>query len=460
MTALRSMSQRTLNRRSFVAGCSAAIAALAGARVTDLAFAMPAAGLNGADVIVSVFLRGGIDGLNFCVPYFEDLYYQYRPDLRIQTPGKLNGLLDLDGRFGLHPSAAGLHGLFQSQKLAIVHATGLTDPTRSHFDAMAMMERGTPGAKTLGTGWLSRHLQAATVSNGEIGAMVASQAVPTSLLGTLNVAAVGGTGGLDYDGHWSQVEAQRGAIRKMYDGSTWIQQSGSAALDIVDQLNLGAAGNYTPQFGAVYPTNQFGNALQAIAQMIKLQIGLQVAAVDYGGWDTHENQGNNGQGQYAALIQGLSQGLTAFYTDLTNYVNSLTVVVMSEFGRNVRENGSDGTDHGHGNIMLVLGGGINGGKVYADWPGLQLEQLDERQDLKITTDYRTVLGEVVMRRLKNPRLNDVFPNGPAYTPLGLAQGADQTIPPASTNPGTVDPTPEPPASPKIFLPVSTRNAGQ
>lgn len=437
-----------LSRRTFLAGCSLAIAEMSGARLTDLAFAAPSAGLNGADVLVSVFLRGGVDGLNLCVPYFEDLYSQYRPDLRVRTPGQANGVLDLDGKFGLHPSASGLHGLYQSGKLAVVHATGLTDPTRSHFDAMAMMERGIPGNKTLGTGWLSRHLQSATVMSGEIGAMVASNSVPTSLLGALGVAAVSGVGGLDYSGHWSQVEAQRLAMRRMYDGSTWIQKSGSQALDIVDQIAL-AGGGYTAQFGAVYPGNSFGSALQAIAQLVKLQVGLQVAAIDLGGWDTHENQGTNGQGQFAGLVGTLSQGLTALYTDLTNHVNSLTVVVMSEFGRRVRQNGSIGTDHGHGNIMLVLGGGINGGRVYTAWPGLAEEQLDERQDLKITTDYRQVLGEIVMRRLKNPRLLDVFPNGPAYAPLGLAQGADLEVPPPSTR---IPPT----SVEAVYIPVASR----
>ena len=438
----------SLSRRGFLAGCSAAIAALSGARLTDLAFAAPHASAHGGDVLVSVFLRGGLDGLNLCVPYFEDLYYQYRPDIHVRPPGRPNGALDLDGQFGLHPAANELHTLFQAGKLAIVHATGLPDPTRSHFDAMAMMERGTPGVKTLGTGWLTRHLQSATIGTGEVGAMVASNLVPTSLLGALNVAAVPRAGGLDYWGEWSQVEAQRLALRRMYDGSTWVQRFGSQALDIVDQVAFASSG-YTPEFGAVYPGNAFGDALQAVAQLIKLEIGLRVAAVDLGGWDTHENQGNNGQGQFAALVKTLSQGLTAFYTDLTRHVGSLTVVVMSEFGRRARENGSDGTDHGHGNVMLVLGGGINGGKVYTKWPGLREEQLDERQDLRITTDYRQVLGEVVMRRLRNPRLADVFPGGPAYAPLGLAQGDDQPVPaPASTVP--------PPTTAAVYIPLASR----
>ncbi|MCS6803107.1 MAG: DUF1501 domain-containing protein [Chloroflexota bacterium] len=438
----------SLSRRTFLAGCSAAIAAMSGARLTDLVFAAPSSASAGADVLVSIFLRGGLDGLNLCIPYFEDRYYQYRPDIRVRPPGRPNGALDLDGRFGLHPAANELHTLYQAGKLAIVHATGLTDPTRSHFDAMAMMERGTPGNKTLGTGWLTRHLRSTAGTAGEIRALAASNLVPTSLLGALHVAAVPRTGGLDYWGEWSQVEAQRLALRRMYDGSTWIQQSGTQALDIIDQIAFAGA-SYTPQFGAVYPGNGFGDALQAVAQLIKLQIGLQVAAVDLGGWDTHEHQGNDGQGQFAALVDTLSQGLTAFYTDLTNYVNSLTIVVMSEFGRRVRENGSEGTDHGHGNVMLVLGGGINGGKVYGTWPGLAEDQLDERQDLRITTDYRQVLGEIIMRRLKNPRLADVFPGMPPYAPLGLAQGTDLPIPPPSLS---LPPT----AAESVFIPVASR----
>lgn len=439
------------SRRTFLTGCSAAIAALSGARLTDLVFAAPTSAPSGADVLVSVFLRGGIDGLNLCIPYFEDRYYQYRPGIRVRPPGQPNGALDLDGRFGLHPAANELHTLYHAGKLAIVHATGLTDPTRSHFDAMAMMERGTPGNKTLGTGWLTRHLWSTAGATGELNAMVASNLVPTSLLGAINVAAVPNVGGLDYWGEWAHVEAQRLAMRRMYDGSTWIQQAGTQALDIVDQIAFASA-NYRPEFGAVYPGDAFGSALQAVAQLVKLQLGLRVAAVDLGGWDTHENQGDNGQGQFAALVDTLSQGLTAFYTDLTNYAHSLTVVVMSEFGRRVRENGSSGTDHGHGNVMLVLGGRINGGRVYTTWPGLAEDQLDERQDLRITTDYRQVLGEIVMRRLQNPRLADVFPGMPTYAPLGLAQGTDQPIPPPSSS--------LPPAAAEtVFIPVASRWSG-
>lgn len=447
-----------ISRRGFLIGCSAAIAALSGSRITDVAFG--ASGPQG-DILVNIFLRGGIDGLNFVVPYGDPFYAAGRKGIRVAEPGKTRGALNLNGFFGLHPSAAPLLELFQANKLALITATGLPDPTRSHFDAMAMMERGTPGSKTINTGWIARHLMSASYTNQEIPALVTDGQIPTSLIGFDNVASLSSGSGFDYTGDYREVDAQRRSIRQLYTGSHWMQEAGSQALDVVDRLDAATPGTYTPEFGAQYPNSSFGNALKTVAQLAKQSLGLQVASIDFGGWDTHENEGDDGQGYYAGQISTLAAGLHAFYTDLTNYANRLTVVVMSEFGRRVNQNTSGGTDHGHGNFMLVLGGGINGG-LYGTWPGLATENLDEGKDLAITTDYRQVLGEVIMRRLQNPRLLDVFPKMPGYTPLGLAQGTDLAIPaPSAPTPGAGSGTGSGQVgsnggSTSIYIPVSAR----
>jgi uncharacterized protein (DUF1501 family) len=448
----------TISRRRFLVGCSGAIAALSGAWVSHLAFADPAAAASDSDILVSIFLRGGIDGLNLVVPHGDPNYAANRPTLRVAQPGRTRGALDLDGFFGLHPAASPLLTVWNAKQLAIVHATGLTDPTRSHFDAMAMMERGTPGNKSLTTGWITRHLVTAGASDPTGGtnaltALTTSANLPDSVLGLRETAAVPSFQALDYSGHWDQIDFQRVAVRELYGGDHWIQRAGAQALDVVDRVVARAPGQYTPANGARYPAGSFGQSLQVVAQAIKLQLGLRVACVDFGGWDTHEEQGADGEGVFASLVGALAGGLSAFLTDLADWSGRLTVVVMSEFGRQLRENQSKGTDHGHGNVMLVLGGGITGG-IYGRWPSLQREALFEQQDLAITTDYRQVVGEVVMRRLKNPRLADVFPGMLAYAPLGLAKGTDLPIPPPTIS------APSQPApvldGPPVYIPIAHR----
>jgi uncharacterized protein (DUF1501 family) len=407
------------------------MAALAGARITNLAFAAPEA-LSGAaaaaDILVLVFLRGGVDGLNLIVPYGDANYAINRPDIRIRAPGQTRGALDLNGFFGLHPAATHLRELYTGGALAIVHAVGLTDSTRSHFDAMSMLERGTPGNTTTATGWLTRHLAAVTgIAGTDIPVIAAQSASPDSLLGYTNTAAISSLSGLEYSGAWDQIDFQRLALRTMYAGTSWLYQAGIQALDVSDRIALADLSSYTPEFGAVYPGGSFGDSLKLIAQMIKKGLGVRLATVDLGGWDTHQDQGNDGQGNFAGLVTTLSQGLHACYTDLTNYANRMTWVVMSEFGRRLAQNESDGTDHGHGGVMLVLGGNVNKG-IYGQWPGLATDALDEKRDLAITTDYRRVLSEIVMRRLMNPNLSVVFPGFTGYQPLNVVKGTDAGAP--------------------------------
>ena len=420
-----------MTRRTFLAGCSAAVAAMAGARLNRVVFGSPEQEPN-QDILIVVFLRGGCDVLSLVTPiagadrgYFETA----RPDLQFPV----NQALPLNAQFGLHPSAVGLHTLFGANQLAIVQAAGMDEDTRSHFDAMAYMELGTPGNKSTTTGWLARHLSSA--DNLPVSMMMpafsAGSAQPTAFLGDNDVAALDDVDSFKLNtGPWEWRSAQRLALRHLYNGGNQLQLAGTKALDTVDIIETQAGGGYTPSNGAVYPDSDFGDQLQLVAQMIKLQLGLQAVSIDLGGWDTHEGQANSDpiDGYFADLTANLSDGLTALYTDLDgsgsqDYMQRTTVVVMSEFGRRLRENGNRGTDHGHGGMMLALGGKVNGG-LYGVWPGLAPNQLYDGADLAVTTDYRQLLSEILIRRLANPRLGVIFPGYTNYMPLGIMQGVD------------------------------------
>jgi uncharacterized protein (DUF1501 family) len=415
-------------RRGFMIGCSAAIASMTGG-LSFTAFGAAEAEPN-QDILVVVFLRGGMDGLNVVPPKGgsdRGFYEEKRPNIQIPT----SSLLSLDDRFGLHPAAAALHDLYQDKRVAIIHAAGLTSDTRSHFDAMQYMELGTPDKKVSASGWLTRHLQTASNLPAEIimPAMAAGSLQPTSLAGSLEAIGMRSPDDFSLDGNWYYGDWQRQALRQMYTGTSWLHESGIKTLNALDVIEWSNPGTYTPENGATYPNNGFGRDLQSVAQMIKMQLGLRIVTVDLGGWDTHEWQGDNGEGYFSNQIGQLSDGLAAFYTDLTNHngtdhTKRLTVVVMSEFGRSFSQNASHGTDHGHGNVMIVMGGTVNGGKVYGQWPGLATDQLYDRRDLQITTDYRRVLSEILIRRLGNPNLGTIFPNYSDYAPLGILQGSD------------------------------------
>lgn len=454
-------------RRGFMVGCSAAIASFAGG-LSYTAFGSTAAEPN-QEIALVVFLRGGMDGLNFAPPIAgpdRGHYEAKRKEIAVPVTGA-NAALPLNDLIGLHPAAAPLFDLYQAKHLAVVHAAGLTSDTRSHFDAMQYMELGTPGNKSSTTGWLTRHLLTAGNLPPEIimPAMATGSLQPTSLLGSRESIGMNSPDDFNFNGNWRYGDWQRASLRTMYAGASWLHQAGLQTLNAIDVVEQAAPDSYTPGNGAVYPGGSFGDSLQTVAQIIKMQLGLRVATVDLGGWDTHEYQGEDGGGYFASRIAELAKGLAAFYTDMSNdggvdHTKRITMVVMSEFGRSFLENASRGTDHGHGNVMLVLGGSVNGGTVYGDWPGLAPEQLYDRRDLAITTDYRRVLSELLIRRLGNPNLGTIFPGYSGYTPSGILQGAD--LAPVYTPVGT--PTPEPGATPaplpagsyRLYIPAALR----
>ena len=417
-----------ISRRGFMVGCSAAIAGLAGSRFNSLAFADAGSGTD--EVLVVLFLRGGMDGLTLLPPIGgadRGHYEAARPQLAVPVTGP-DAALPLAGQFGLHPSAAPLLDLYQDGRLAIVQAAGLDEANRSHFESMEFMELGTPGVATTPTGWLTRHLQTSDC-------LPAEAIMPTLAMGDLQQASLRG----DYEavnlhspgsfnlhsGPWRWRPSQRTALRSLYQGGdSLLHATGSQALDAVDVIELYVTDDYTPANGAAYPSTGFGDHLRVIAQMVKLDLGLSVATLDLGGWDTHA-----GQSYYLpVLLDELSRGLSAFFTDLdgggsNDHTQRLTVVVQSEFGRRFVENADDGTDHGHGNVMMVLSGNANGG-LHGSWPGLGPGELFEGVDLEVTTDYRRILSEVLIRRLGNNKLGLVFPGYSDYSPLGVVAGED------------------------------------
>ncbi len=422
-----------VSRRGFLVGCSSAIAAMAGGSVGQLLFAPTSAEAAGSDILVVLFLRGGCDALSLVAPTNDSDYNALRPQLRLRDSGDDRALLlknPADGAagFGLHSKAAPLKEIYDSNNLAIVHACGLTNGTRSHFDAMDYIERGTPESKNTATGWLTRHLTVMR-PDGIIPAAASSAEIPTSLLTSTYAAAIGGSvNDFRLGGHWKYGKQINGVLETLYNGGdSSVHRAGQGtlqALSLVDsRLPKDNDGNplpYTPAGNADYPDGSLGESLQTIAQLIKLDVGLQVATVDFGGWDTHDAQTY----VFPRRVEELARALAAFYNDTATYRSRLTVVVMSEFGRRLRENNNGGTDHGHGGVMLLLGGNVNGGRMHGVWPGLASEQLDRGVDLRVATDYRQVLSEVLVRRTGNADLGVVFPGLASYDPLGVVQGND------------------------------------
>lgn len=408
-----------VSRREFVGGSALAGAALitAPAWLPRASFARTLPG-GPRDVLVHVYLRGAADGLSIVPPVGDPEYYLRRPTLSIPQPGQSNGATPLPGTslFALAPSAAPLLTPFQAGKLLVVHATGLVDPSRSHFDAQKYMELGTTSAfaSQVTTGWIGRHLAtSAPVGNGLLRGMALQDGLPTALVGGPAALPIKDPDGFDLLGQASTQAARRARITNMYAGEPApLGPAATATFGTIDLLAGVSFTGYVPANGAVYPTSTFGNQLKWTATMIKAGIGLETVSIDIGGWDLHAQLGPL-TGTMATKTNDLARALEAFYLDLsTTHLDQVTLVVMSEFGRRASENASSGTDHGHGNCMLVLGGHVAGGQVLANWPGLAPSQLDNG-DLAITIDHRDILAEIVLNRLGNTNLGAVFPN---YTP--------------------------------------------
>ena len=371
------------------------------------------AAANGKKLVV-LFQRGAADGLNIVVPYQEKNYYAMRPTIAIQQ----KDVLDLDGQFGLHPAMAAFKPLYEQGHLAVVHAAGSPDMSRSHFDAQDFMESGTPGVKATQDGWLNRALLVGPAPNGPGGKPSAFRAValgtqvPRTLQGKVPAIAVSNLADFSVGGKGPQTSAISNAFEAMYDQSSdaVLHGTGQETFEAVKMLKAADPAKYVPAAGAVYPNSPFGNSLKQIAQLLKAKLGVEAAFSDIGGWDTHQNQGA-ATGQLANRLTEFANGIAAFWKDMGAEAETITLVTMSEFGRTARQNGTGGTDHGHANVMFVLGGSVRGGKVYGKWPGLGDGQLNEGRDLTVTTDFRRVLGEAAYKTLGAKNLATVFPGG-------------------------------------------------
>jgi uncharacterized protein (DUF1501 family) len=409
-----------ISRRVFLKDGGLALVSL-GFAPQFLARAVAASETSKRKVLVTIFQRGAVDGLNMIVPFAERDYYASRPSIAIARPGTSpDAAVDLDGFFGIHPRMAALKLLFDTRQLAIVHACGSPDGTRSHFDAQDYMETATPGVKSTPDGWLNRYLHAKEHEKATpFRAVAMAQQLPRALQGLAPALAIGQIGqfGIRAGQSTDMVQASFEAEYAAAAGSV-LNRTGRDAFNAVRMLKEADPTRYAPANGAIYPRSPYGEALKQIAQLIKADVGLEVAFAETGDWDHHAQEG----GANGLLANRLAGGIAALVRDLGDRMNDVMVLTMSEFGRTVAENGNRGTDHGHGNAMMIIGGGVRGGKVYGKWPGLAREQRHEGRDLAVTTDFRTVFAEVAGGHLGLTNTAHVFPGFKGPVALG-AMGA-------------------------------------
>jgi uncharacterized protein (DUF1501 family) len=395
-----------VSRRDFLKSAGLALSSLAmPSFLVRTALAQKSAG-RGKDhpVIIAIFQRGAADGISMVVPFGDKSYYSLRPQIAIAEPLR-NGderVLDLDGFFGLHPALSSLKPIYDENSLAVVHAVGSPDNTRSHFDAQDYMESGTPGLRGTTDGWLNRYLQ----GNPEGGdtsfrAVAISANLPRALMGAAPATAMQRIANFGIHGGSATPE-----IEELF-ADTYKE-----TFNAVKMLRSATSGEYVPAPGAQYPNSPFGKALQQIAQLVKSEVGMEVAFTDVGGWDTHANQGN-ARGQLANRLRDFGDSLAALYRDLGDRMQNVVILTMTEFGRAIRQNGSGGTDHGHASCLFIAGGTVKGGKVYGRWPGLAPEQLYEGRDLALTTDFRNVFAEILVKHMGAKDVVKVFPG---FTP--------------------------------------------
>jgi len=394
-----------LSRRIFLKHGGLALVSL-GFAPSFLTRTAAAAGVARQKTLIAIFQRGAMDGLNAVVPFADAAYYRERPSIAIARPGADDeAAIDLDGHFGLHPRLAPLHRFYRTRQLAIVHACGSPDSTRSHFDAQDYLETATPGVKGTEDGWLNRYLQVRAAERQSAFRGVAltprmpralNGPAPTLAMTTLDQFDVRGPAGASFE---AQYAAAADAV---------LNGTGRNTFEAIRALKAADPGQYQPVRGAEYPRSDYGQALRQIAQLVKADVGLEVAFAESEGWDHHVNEGG-ATGQLAIRLDDFSRGIAALATDLGDRLEDTVILTMSEFGRAVAENGNRGTDHGHGNAMMVLGGPVRGGRVYGRWPGLRPEQRFDGRDLEVTTDFRDVFGEVVVRHMGIADPRTIFP---------------------------------------------------
>jgi uncharacterized protein (DUF1501 family) len=378
-------------------------------------------------VLIAVFQRGAVDGLSMIVPHGERAYYDSRSTIAIQRPsvGNPDTAIDLDGFFGFHPALKPLEPLWNARRLAVIHACGSPHATRSHFDAQDYMEAGSPGIKTTPDGWLARVLRARPLKGpSPLRGVALGARLPRSLRGDKEALAFSDLSEFDVKSDGQRIpgalDARRG-FEALYEqgAQDLLYGTGREAFEAMKILKAANPQRLTPANGAEYPRGRFGDSLRQIAQLIKANVGLEVAFTDLGGWDTHVHQGNE-TGPLRDRLNELAQGFAALDRDLGDGMADVVVLTMSEFGRTIRENGSGGTDHGHGTAMLLLGGPVRGGKVYGAWPGLEREQLFDGRDLAVTADFRHLFSEIAVRHLSVPEGAPLFPG--SATPAGKYLG--------------------------------------
>lgn len=399
-----------LLRREFLK--AAGIGTLAFAAAPQIAFAN---GARNTDTLVTIFLRGGLDGLAAVAPYTENEYYSRRPTIAVARAGQNNGAIDLDGRYGLHPALAPLKRHWDSGALGIVHAVGLSTPSRSHFDAQDFMERAWMQQGGIGTGWMNRHLQAgASASDPTFRAVAIGRAVPRSSAGPAPVVALTSPNSYQLSTTTMRGPQLSAAVQQAFVGPSMLDSAGGRVFGAMAELASNPAVNAMPENGASYPNTPFGGYLRTLAALIKAGIGVEAASADIGGWDSHRNQ----VADLNRLLDELARALDAFATDLGPRMANVSVVTMTEFGRKAFENASQGTDHGRGSVMFALGGGVVGQQVLTDWPSLREDALDGG-DLRVTIDYRAVLAEWLSKRGGATAVDAIFPSFTGRATSGL-----------------------------------------
>lgn len=409
--------KKAFSRRDFHRmACTTATIPLLGSQISFAANRKDAAD---RDVVVVVFQRGAMDGLNAVVPYTENDYYSRRPTIAVPAPGAgVDAAIPLDDQFALNPALAPFKELYDAGEMAVVHAAGLTTPSRSHFDAQDFMERAWLAQGGVLDGWLNRYLGGLESSDVTFRGVGMGTAVSRSLSGAAPVVGMSSIEDFGIVSASQRSTSMKNLLEQTFDGASFVDSTGARAFDAVDELIASPAAMAVVENGAVYPDGAFGQRLRDLAALIKSGLGVEVATVDIGGWDTHNNQ----VAELNPLLSELAEGLAAFRTDLGSAMSKVTVVTMTEFGRRAFENGSGGTDHGRGSAMFVLGGGVLGGQVFTDWPTLADSALDNG-DLAVTTDYRSVLSEMLVKRAGVSDLSGIFPGMESAATNGIFTSA-------------------------------------